>query len=76
MLVQGERVRTQNSGFSSLHDSLSLCVKYSACAYVCACRGWGDRESEKMCMCACTVSVCVCVCFLPHCSGIPVEKVV
>lgn len=28
MLVLGEKVHTQNTGFSSLLDSLNLCVKY------------------------------------------------
>lgn len=61
MWVQGERVHTQNTGFSSPHDSLRWCVKFDVCMRMCV----------PVCSC-----VYACVRFLPHCSGIPVEKVV
>lgn len=55
MWVQGERVHTQNAGFSSPHDSLGLCVKFDVCVDARVCET--GRESEKM-----SARVCVCVC--------------
>lgn len=60
---------------------LTQCVCKVRCLFVDVCACVQSRESEKMCVhLYCKLCVCahnsMCMCFLPHCSGIPVEKVV
>lgn len=70
MLVLGERVLTQNTGFSLLHYSLSLCVKYGVYVnarrrvYACV----HKAEKVRKCVCLC---VCGCVCTLERVHELP-----